>query len=110
MRNDYAMGTYLNHSDGFIDGFIGGRAVCSDGRVRSLKRIAAYADTFFSVPASVSVSGRTVSGYVSVSTLSGSSVPTEDDPAIVVFRRYDYGKNADLLPAGEWHPEEETTT
>lgn len=42
----------------------GGKAQCEDGRVRTLKRIAICADTFFSIPAAISYRGKTVSGFV----------------------------------------------
>lgn len=77
--------------------FVKARALCADGVVRSTSRIASTADTFFSVPASVKVKGRTVSGYVTVTTVSGSDVPTDDDPALVRFHAYTYGKNGHLL-------------
>jgi len=96
-RNDHADGTYLVQS--YPWGlYHGGRAVCSDGKVRSLARIAQTADTFFSVPAAVKVKGRTVSGYVTVECRSGSSVPTDDDPTVVRFVAYSYGRNGHLLP------------
>lgn len=82
--------------------FRGGRAMCSDGKVRALKRIAETADTFFSVPAAVAVNGRTVSGYVTVETAAGFSTATDDDPAVVKFVAHTYGKNHDALPAGKW--------
>ncbi len=75
----------------------GGRALCSDGKVRAIKRIAQTADTFFSVPASVTVKGKTVAGYVTTETLSGSSVATDDDPTVVKFVAYTYRKNGNLL-------------
>lgn len=78
--------------------FCGGRALCSDGKVRALARIASTADTFFSVPAAVKVKGKTVSGFVTIETREGFSTATDNDPAVVKFRRYDYGKNANLLP------------
>lgn len=78
--------------------YISGRALCSDGKVRALKRISETADTFFSVPAAVTVKGKTVSGYITVTTMSGSSVPTEDDPSVIQFRQYTYGVNGGLLP------------
>lgn len=77
--------------------FTGGRALCSDGKVRALARIASTADTFFSIPAAVKVSGRTVSGYVTVETREGLSTPTENDPAVVKFVAYTYGRNGALL-------------
>jgi len=96
-RRTYADGTFLVQS--FPWGFYhGGAAICSDGKVRTLKRIARTADTFFSVPASVTVKGKTVSGYVTVECRSGSSVETDEDPAIVRFVAYTYGRNGALLP------------
>jgi hypothetical protein len=80
--------------------------MCSDGRVRTLKRIAPTADTFFSIPASVTVDNRTVAGSVTVETVAGSSVATDDDPAVAKFVAYTYRRNGDALPAGLWreHP------
>lgn len=43
----------------------GHRLLCSDGQVRAAS-LASTADTFFSVPASVRVRGKTVSGYMTV--------------------------------------------
>jgi hypothetical protein len=75
--------------------------MCSDGVVRKTKRIAPTADTFFSVPAAIVVRGKTVAGYITVNTRSGSSVPTDDDPARVEFRPYKYRRNYGMLP--EWN-------
>lgn len=58
-------GTHLTTS-GMWDLYTSGAALCTDGRVRKLKRIAKTADTFFSVPAAVSVKGKTVTGYVTM--------------------------------------------
>lgn len=69
--------------------YIGGRALCSDGRVRRLARIAITADSFFSIPASVRVSGRTVSGFVSFGEIPG---------GVEVVKFTATGKNAGLLP------------
>jgi hypothetical protein len=96
-RRNYANGTHLTMRYPFGT-YVAGAALCSDGRVRALKRISECADTFFSVPASVTVNGRTVSGYVSVETVDGFSTATDDDPAIVKFHAYTYGKNGALLP------------
>lgn len=93
----YADGTRLDLEPGpFAARYTGGRALCPDGVVRRIKRIG-WPDTMWSVPAAVVVKGRTVSGYVSVEARSGSSVVTEDDPAVVIFRPYLYGKNHALL-------------
>lgn len=74
--------------------YIGGRVMCSDGKVRSLKRIADTADTFFSIPAAVNVGKRTVTGYVTIDEVNGESV--------VLFIAYEYRKNHDALPKGSW--------
>jgi len=84
--------------------FVGGKAMCSDGVVRTLKRIAQTADTFFSIPASVEVRDRgikkTVSGYVTIECRSGSSVPIGLDQPMVKFIAVQYGKNHAMLPKG----------
>jgi hypothetical protein len=101
---EYAYGTSLESESGpFACGLVSARAMCADGTVRSVRFAnGGIADTFFSVPGRVSVAGRTVSGYVTVSTADGYSTVTDDDPPVVKFRAYQYGKNADALPAGEW--------
>lgn len=73
------------------------RAVCSDGIARSCV-MTHFPDTFFSIPARVTVRGKTISGYLTSATVDGSDVETSDDPAILTFRAYRYGKNADVLP------------
>ena len=93
---EYADGTALVQEAPF--GFYrAGRALCPDGRVRTLKRISTTADTFYSVPAAVTVKGRTVSGYILIETREGLSTPTDDDPLVVKFRPYVDRKNAHLL-------------
>lgn len=107
---NYAMGTALvaSYPWGL---FHGGRVLCSDGIVRALKRIAETADTFFSVPASVTVQGRTVAGYVTVEAVSGSSIVTDGDPAVAKFVAVTYRKNHDALPDGAWRaPAADLTT
>lgn len=83
--------------------FVGGRVMCSDGKVRALKRISSTADTFFSVPASVQVRGATVSGFVTFETEQGWSTETPDDPAVAKFVAK--GVNRGLLPDGAWKSE-----
>lgn len=100
-RRDYALGTYLEHSNPY-GLYVSGRAICSDGRVRKLKRISETADTFFSVPAAVTVQGRTVSGFITVETISGYSTESEGDPAVVKFQANQYGKNSGVLPRGAY--------
>lgn len=99
--HDYADGTSLTQSYPF-GSYVAALAMCADGRVRAVKRIAATADTFFSVPCAVAVAGRTVSGYLTIETRSGASTASDSDPAVVKFAAYDYGRNADALPAGLW--------
>jgi hypothetical protein len=86
--------------------YVSAKALCSDGKVRTVSRISITADTFFSVPAAVTVykngARRTVSGYITFETLTGMSTETEGDPMVVKFHRYSYGKNADALPMGAY--------
>lgn len=97
MRTPYALDTFLVHRDTFEGGLCAGRALCPDGAVRAVRFGSGHADTFFSVPASVQVRGRTVSGYVSVSTVDGYDTATDADPAVVHFRPYTYGRNANAF-------------
>lgn len=107
---NYALDTSLTLAPGpFACGYVKGRAVCSDGTVRAVRFGAGIADTFFSVPCSVKVAGRTVSGYVTVETVEGWTTETDGDPACVKFIAYTYGKNADALPRGAWKRERVTT-
>jgi hypothetical protein len=90
-RRPYALGTFLTQSFPWGTYSLPGRALCSDGKVRALARIAITADTFFSVPSAVKVAGRTVSGFVT----------TDDDDegnVSVRFIAYSYGRNGHLLP------------
>lgn len=105
---DYADDTSITSAYPFGT-YITARVMCADGRVRTVKRIADTADTFFSVPCAVTVSGRTVTGYLTVEGRSGSSVATDDDPAVAKFVAYDYGRNADALPAGAWRSDTHAT-
>ena len=94
LRQSYPWGLYVS-----------GRAMCSDGKVRALARIAQTADTFFSVPAAVKVQGRTVAGYITVETADGLTTETPGDPAVVKFIAYSYRRNGDLLPGLGWRKE-----
>ena len=60
------------------------KALCSDG-VRRYARLTGEPDTWFSIPASVKVQGKTVTGFVSMA---------EED---VHFTANVNGKNANLL-------------
>ena len=95
-RREYAHGTSLDVR-GPWGLYTGGAARCADGKVRRLARIAATADTAFSVPAAVRVRGSYVSGYVTISTPDGTSSSTEANPAFVEFRAHIDGRNAHLL-------------
>jgi hypothetical protein len=93
----YDDGTYLTRETGpFSAAFIAGAALCPDGRVRRLKRLG-LPDTMFSVPAAVTVNGRTVTGFVTVQTRGGFSTASDDDPMIVRFIPHSYGRNADVF-------------
>lgn len=71
----------------------GHRLLCSDGVIRAAS-LASTADTFFSVPASVRVNGKTVSGYVTTEGAKGASTGT---PVAYVFRHHT--AHADKLPS-----------
>jgi hypothetical protein len=61
------------------------KALCADGRIRSATATA-EPDTYFSVPARVSVRHKTVSGFLMV-----------EGNEWMTFTAYLYGKNADLI-------------
>lgn len=69
----------------------GSRALCSDGKVRSLSYVAAQADTFFSVPAAVRIGKVYVRGYLT----------TEQNDAgqrAIAFRQMVNGLGSLMLP------------
>lgn len=110
-RREYALETFLTLAGPWQVWSTPGRVLCSDGIVRAVKRVAMTSDTWFSLPASVTVRGKTVSGYISVETLQGFETVTPDDPAVMKFIAYQYGKNADALPRGAYStplPNDET--
>lgn len=95
-RRIYAHGTFID--SGYPLGAIRkARAMCPDGVVRTCKRVASTADTFFSVPATVTVRRKSVAGYITIQTVSGLSTESPEDPWIVRFIPYTYRKNAYLL-------------
>lgn len=107
-KREYGMGTHIVSRQPWGI-YVGGRAMCSDGVVRRLHTIAATADTFFSVPATVQVSrdGKryTVAGYVTVETAQGYSTsggPNDTDPMMVKFVAVQTGKNHHILPGTAW--------
>lgn len=96
---EYADGTSLIQNPGPWGGWMKGRALCSDGVVRAVRfPRGGHADTFFSVPATVTVQGKTVTGFVMVSSRDGYDTVTDDDPAVVRFTAYSFGRNGHLLP------------
>jgi len=62
------------------------KALCSDG-IRRYARITGEPDKFFSIPASVHVQGKRVTGYI-----------TEESNGDYEFHAYKPGKNGHLLP------------
>lgn len=65
-------------------------ALCSDGK-RRVALITGEADTFFSIPARVSVKGKTVTGFVT-------GREGDDGERDYEFIAYTYRKNGHLLP------------
>jgi hypothetical protein len=105
-KRDYGHDTYVvMRSTGLFSGFVAGRALCSDGRVRHLKRIAACADSFDSVPAAVTVKGRTVSGFITWASMDGFTVELPGRPHVVKFVAQ-HGKNKGMLPDSAYVVEE----
>lgn len=96
---EFALDTYLN-ADGLFGEYTKGRALCSDGKVRALIRIDRYADTYFSVPATVQVRGKKVRGYATVEPQYGRTYMGGD--WVVKFVRYDHCVNAKELPPGTY--------
>jgi hypothetical protein len=83
--------------------------LCADGRVRRAT-ITADPDTYFSVPARVSVRGRTVTGHIGIDTApsardlrdardSDALEYAEGYPSVRYFAANIYGANADALPS-----------
>jgi hypothetical protein len=75
-----------------------GKAICEDGTQR-FATVTAEPDTFFSIPARVSVKGTTVRGYLTCETLAGYQTVSiaEVDPAVWKFIAYKYLKNWRLV-------------
>jgi hypothetical protein len=99
----YADGTSITLGDFPFAEIRAARALCTDGKVRAFRPTNGHGDTFFSVPGSVKVGGKTVTGFISTETRDGFSTATDDDPAVVKFTAYRYGKNGHLLPREEDH-------
>jgi hypothetical protein len=87
-KREYSKGTYLWCYKPW-DTYAAGAAICPDGKLRRLKRIAFCADTFSTIPASVEYKGKTVAGFV---TFKGER-PNE----YVEFVPYKFRKNGGLF-------------
>lgn len=76
------------------------RAIASDGKVRTAT-FTAEADSFFTVPARMTVHGRTVTGHVTAWEGDLWEYPGIDAPEGVeyAFTAHSYRKNGDALPA-----------
>lgn len=72
---------------GILHGYT--NVLCSDG-IQRYAKITGQADSFWTVPASVKVNGKTVTGFLMQRGNIGSEVQT--------FTPNQYGKNAGLLP------------
>lgn len=103
-RKHYARDTYVDQTTTW-GLFLRARVLCADGVLRQTVRLSDTADTFFSVPASVKVGGKEVSGYITFETEEGFSTETDLDRTVVKFVANQYGKNADRLPRGTWKKE-----
>lgn len=86
----YANGTYLQYTVPF-GLYVGAAALCPDGKVRKVKRIASTPDTYFSIPASVTYKGKTVAGYLHVEFRDYAC------PCVAVFSPYLYRKNGNIF-------------
>jgi len=64
VSQSYPWGLYNRH---------GHRLLCSDGTIRAA-RLAQTADTFFSIPASINIRWKTVSGYATIEERNGERV------------------------------------
>ena len=82
----------------------GTRLLCADGKIRSVSHIASTPDTFFSIPASVRVNGKTVTGYATTEEQTWiKGVNEKEFKCAFVFRKHTNGKNQHLLP--QWPSE-----
>ena len=79
----------------------GSKVLCSDGKIRSLVRLAITHDTFFSIPCAVKVKGKTIAGYATGSEQAYKKGFKEKEPFLTAttFQPYLYRKNHALLPA-----------
>lgn len=103
----HAYGTGFKMTRGGFAQIIGGRAMCADGRVRTLAHLG-EPDTVWTRPAAVKVRGRYVRGFVEMRTGSGSSTPMPHDPAYLAFIA-DAGIRGEVFPGAptSWAPPHE---
>jgi hypothetical protein len=92
---EYAKGTYLQYTMPW-GLYVGAAALCPDGVVRKVKRIAETPDTYFSIPASVTYKGKTVAGCLHFKNVGDPANPLEFKDA-VVFSPYLYRKNGNIF-------------
>ena len=92
MRYDHDQGTHI-HID-TSNRYTKGKALCSDGKVRSFA-ISGYADSFFSIPARMTIKNKTVTGFVHIGT------DVYGTPADKTLYFTATGKNAGMLPERE---------
>lgn len=78
----------------------GHRLLCSDGKIRAAE-LSQCADTFFSVPASIKINGKRISGYMTTEEQKWITGEKETEfLSCYSFRQHTYQKNAHNLP--EW--------
>ena len=87
----YADGTWLA-TQGPWSIYVDGMVLCPDGSKRRITRIR-EADVWFGFPATVRAHGKRVTGTVYVESRDGYETATTDDPPVVKFNPYRYGKN-----------------
>ena len=79
--------------------YISAQVMCPDMKVRTVKRIALCADTFFSVPCSVTFKGKTVAGYLTIADVDSNDYNSTERYA--QFVPYQYRKNGKLFSGGK---------
>lgn len=92
---EYAKGTYLQYTMPW-GLYVGAKALCPDGKVRKVKRIASTPDTYFSIPASIKYKGKTVAGCVHLKNVADPQNPPVFEDA-VIFSPYLYRKNGNIF-------------
>lgn len=87
-RRNYARETFIDTADGpFMGNMVRARAMCIDGVVRAVRpSFDGIADSFFSIPATCTIKGKAVSGFITFATeRSGLSTEIEGDMTQVEF-------------------------